>query len=371
LRATNAHVSIVAHITAEELQKTVGGSVEVVNGFANRFLWTLVRSTRSLPHGGDMTVLDQFTKPLALAIEKAKTYTLITRSKEADRIWENSYESLKNAKCKATERGRPMVMRIAMIYALIDGNPIIQPSHLLAALAVWRYCEESAMRLFSNVATTPISLEKRICEIITDRPGIMRTDLRNAISHKLKADELDKAIALLVSWSDIVIVPVWENGRQADRYYPTGQQGNRGIRALGSSTVDTPNATNAPNAPVKTEDITGGGKPTAPTAPNAHCPDKKQEAATLSELIDWRNANSVDFIRKADGMIWVTTSSTIPPTIEAAILANQETLKMFIKPVEPSPAASSITPTVEPIAILDDPKRILSDEEFMREIADM
>ena len=39
LKATGAHVSIVAHITNEELQREIRDTAEMFNGFANRFLW--------------------------------------------------------------------------------------------------------------------------------------------------------------------------------------------------------------------------------------------------------------------------------------------------------------------------------------------
>jgi hypothetical protein len=42
MKASNAHVSIVAHVTPEELRKLLDGSVEVANGFSNRFLWARV-----------------------------------------------------------------------------------------------------------------------------------------------------------------------------------------------------------------------------------------------------------------------------------------------------------------------------------------
>ena len=51
LRASDALVSVVAHITPEELEKLLGKSVEVTNGFVNRFLWGCVRRSKLLPEG--------------------------------------------------------------------------------------------------------------------------------------------------------------------------------------------------------------------------------------------------------------------------------------------------------------------------------
>ncbi|MBI1349131.1 DUF3987 domain-containing protein [bacterium] len=111
LRASNAHVSVMAHITPSELQKLVGGTVEATNGFANRFLWCRVRSTKSLPHGGNSAVLAAFSTHLQNALIHAKAVRSLNRSPEAERLWETVYDSLKTSTCQATERGRPQVIR--------------------------------------------------------------------------------------------------------------------------------------------------------------------------------------------------------------------------------------------------------------------
>ena len=51
LRATGAHISVIAHITQEEVQRYLTAT-EQMNGFANRFLWLLVRRARSARRRG-------------------------------------------------------------------------------------------------------------------------------------------------------------------------------------------------------------------------------------------------------------------------------------------------------------------------------
>ena len=53
LTATDAHISIIGHITAEELRRHLT-STEAANGFANRFLWLPVRRSKQLPDGGNL-----------------------------------------------------------------------------------------------------------------------------------------------------------------------------------------------------------------------------------------------------------------------------------------------------------------------------
>jgi hypothetical protein len=53
LKATGAHISIVGHITEDELRARLT-STDIANGFANRFLFVSVRRSKLLPHGGNL-----------------------------------------------------------------------------------------------------------------------------------------------------------------------------------------------------------------------------------------------------------------------------------------------------------------------------
>ena len=51
LKATGAHVSIIGHITVEDLQKFLDYT-DAANGFGNRFLWAVAMRSKLLPEGG-------------------------------------------------------------------------------------------------------------------------------------------------------------------------------------------------------------------------------------------------------------------------------------------------------------------------------
>jgi hypothetical protein len=51
MKATSAHVSMVGHITKAELLRHFT-ETEAANGFANRFIWLLVKRSKILPFGG-------------------------------------------------------------------------------------------------------------------------------------------------------------------------------------------------------------------------------------------------------------------------------------------------------------------------------
>ncbi len=53
LHATGAHVSMVAHVTLDELRARLT-TTEMANGFANRFLFACARRSKKLPKGGQL-----------------------------------------------------------------------------------------------------------------------------------------------------------------------------------------------------------------------------------------------------------------------------------------------------------------------------
>ena len=202
LKATEHQVGILATITPEELAHCFAKGTATKDGFANRFLWPLVKRSKSLPHGGNRSVLVPFIKPVAEALVNAKAIGQMKRSDAANRLWESHYERLVEAgdQTTACERARPQVLRLSMVYALLDASATIQVEHLRAALAVWDYCEASARLIFGGgllTATAPDPLAVRLLNAITASPGISRTGLREIAGHKVKVEEIENALAWL------------------------------------------------------------------------------------------------------------------------------------------------------------------------------
>jgi Protein of unknown function (DUF3987) len=53
LTATNPHISVIGHITEIELKARLTRT-DAANGFANRFLFVLVKRSQKLPFGGNL-----------------------------------------------------------------------------------------------------------------------------------------------------------------------------------------------------------------------------------------------------------------------------------------------------------------------------
>ena len=99
LTATDPHISIIGHITRDELVERMN-ETDAANGFGNRFLWVRARRSKSLPFGGNLDqaaiadLADQLRQTLvhgARAIE----YRL---NAEARELWAAEYDDLSDAK---------------------------------------------------------------------------------------------------------------------------------------------------------------------------------------------------------------------------------------------------------------------------------
>jgi hypothetical protein len=71
--ATGAHVSVIGHITKGELLRHLT-ETEAANGFANRFLWFMVRRSKELPFGGEWHAVDKalLSESLRVALRFAR-----------------------------------------------------------------------------------------------------------------------------------------------------------------------------------------------------------------------------------------------------------------------------------------------------------
>jgi hypothetical protein len=153
--ATGAHISIAAHVTQPEVRHELC-AIDQANGFANRFLWFAVRRSKCLPEGGNLTdgELNDLVMRTHAAIEFAGTAGLVTRDDNARKLWCDVYPDLSEGKPgllgAVTARAEAQVLRLSVIYALLDCSKVVKVEHLKAALALWRYCEDSARWIFET-----------------------------------------------------------------------------------------------------------------------------------------------------------------------------------------------------------------------------
>lgn len=200
-RATGAHISIIAHITKDELLRYLDRT-EAANGFGNRFLWICVRRSKLLPEGGRISEVDftPFMTKLANAVAMAQQAGRLSFDDGARQRWREIYGSLSEGKPgmfgALVSRAEAQVVRLACIYALLDRTTLIRREHLEAALAVWDYAEASVHYIFGDASGDPIA--DQIWAALTNAPdGLSQTDIHNLFGRNVLASRIHQALQLL------------------------------------------------------------------------------------------------------------------------------------------------------------------------------
>jgi hypothetical protein len=248
-RSTDAHISIIGHITRDELKRHLEDT-ETANGFANRFLWACSKQSKLLPEGGNMNQVDfsRINKDLKNAVDHASGATEMRRNEEARELWFEVYPSLAEGKPgllgAVTGRAEAQVMRLAMIYALLDCESMIGRQHLEAALAVWKYCEDSTRYIFGEAMGDPVadSILDALKEAGAD--GLTRTQLSDLFKRHTSAAAIHRALSSLS-----------EAGRVASRKEP--KESPEGGRPVERWFALTPVAKKAKEAKKLPGDATG------------------------------------------------------------------------------------------------------------------
>jgi hypothetical protein len=224
-RATDAHISIIGHITRDELRRLLT-ETESANGFANRFPMLAVRRSKCLPEGGNIgsDSMNDLVTRLQKAIEFAQSVGEVTRSDEARSLWAKIYPELSKGKPgllgAITARAEAQVLRLSVIYALLDCSIKVEVQHLKAALALWDYCERSVAWIFSKPEETE---QRQLVEFIKRWGGAVTV---RDVTHNYRPlrGQPEKAEALLTAlvkagkgeWEP---VPTTEKGGRPTRQF--------------------------------------------------------------------------------------------------------------------------------------------------------
>jgi hypothetical protein len=195
-----AHISIIAHITHEELVCELT-ETERANGFANRFLFMLVRRSKALPES-DGTPEGTLT-PLVADLRKVMAWTQeprrLARNGEAKKLWASVYTALSEGEPglvgAVLGRAEAHALRLSLIYAVLDQSPDVRPEHLRAALAVWDYAEASARRIFGDALG--LSAADILLGALRARGSLTRDEIRDVFQRNKTSDEIGALLGLL------------------------------------------------------------------------------------------------------------------------------------------------------------------------------
>jgi hypothetical protein len=224
MKATDAHISILGHITIAELLRYLT-ETESANGFANRYQYLLVKRSKELPFGGEWHKVDtaSMVKLLRVVLEFGKSAGEIRWGETAGDLWCEVYGPLSEGKPglfgAVIGRAEAQVLRLAALYAVMDGSKTIEREHLEAALALWDYAEESARYIFGDATGDPVA--DRIVNALraAGKAGLTRTEIRNLFNKHKGTDEIDWALDLLARMGRARRESEATGGRPTERWF--------------------------------------------------------------------------------------------------------------------------------------------------------
>ncbi len=218
-RATGAHISILGHTTPEDLHAYLS-SVDAANGLGNRFLFVETDRARHLPLPERVpdAIREQLVGEVTGVLSAAKRVGEMHFSPDAAEVWKRLYPKLTRSRPGLIggllARNAAHVRRLSALYALLDGDSLVQVSNLNSALAVWDVCVASVERIFAG--RTGNTDADRIDESMIPGTEMTFTEIREQVfSRKITSGRLKSALALLTEMGRYVVFPQETGGRPA------------------------------------------------------------------------------------------------------------------------------------------------------------
>ena len=219
--ASNPHVCLSGAITPNELTALMS-SKDLSNGFANRFLIIWAERTK-------ITAFPQPTPPKEIEYLATRTQEVLNFAKAESYLVNNWLQMelsssgkwhygqmYRNVLAKdfgservsaILERRAPMLLRLAIVFALCDLSTKIEVAHLDAALAWINFCTDSAQYVFSTAKEAALTerLSKNsnlLLQYLSNKVQVTRSDiLRECFKGHLSKLEIDACLDYLLNTS--------------------------------------------------------------------------------------------------------------------------------------------------------------------------
>jgi histone H3/H4 len=274
--ATDPHLSIIAHVTRQELIKSLRDA-DIYGGLFNRFLFVLSERARLLPHGGDLDDLREILDPIKARIDFARGVSRMVRSDAANRLWDREYERLTTANgsdivSAVLSRAEAQTLRLSMLMALAAGRTTIEAEDLEAALDLWRYSEASARAVFAGDND---ALFDRLLVLIHETPGVTRSALHKKVGWKVPAPTFLGTLSRLQAIGLARSESVKTGGRPTEKWFPAPAVGKEEKEEKGRRRRRRPPAEAFPAfppdpAPAPTGNAPAESQPDQPLTPGSY-----------------------------------------------------------------------------------------------------
>jgi hypothetical protein len=229
VRATAPHIGIVGHVTKDELLRNLTDT-ETTNGFGNRFVWVVVRRSKELPFPSEpeQSAMRQLAGRIGQIIERGRAISLIELSPDAREGWKAVYHDLSadhpGLARALLGRAEAQVMRLAALYAVLDGQSVMALVHLQAALALWDYAEASTRLIFGDSTGDPKA--DMILRAVRASGELSDSQVSDLFGRHMTAAKLDRAKDSLLAANLIHCETVETSGRPRVVWRPGEKKAN-------------------------------------------------------------------------------------------------------------------------------------------------
>jgi hypothetical protein len=98
----------------------------------------------------------------------------------------------------------------------------VKPDHLMAALALWSYCERSVNHIFGESLGDDVA-DEILANLRQRKAGMTRTEIRDVFGRNRSGERIARALALLAKYGLADCRPETETGgRPAERWFYCG-----------------------------------------------------------------------------------------------------------------------------------------------------
>jgi hypothetical protein len=222
--ATNPHISIVGHITPSELKSSISKS-DLSNGFANRFLWVFVEMTQELPFSKSLEDIKfipivEKVQDIISWVENFEQIQIVW-DEGAKQTWVNAYTDLvkdfDGVLGTVTSRAAPQVIRLAILYAVMDKSNTIKKQHLESALVLWKYSLKSADFIFGNKMDGKVQ-NKILVNLEVNVEGLTKTKIHKLFNNHSSKSVIDSTLSYLIQIGKISKTVIPTNGKAKTVY---------------------------------------------------------------------------------------------------------------------------------------------------------
>lgn len=197
LKVTGIHLVVIAHITARELRMRLSDA-DVAGGTVNRFLPIAVKQTKLLVDETDEPDTAELAAHIAATVQAAHHAPAhrYRRTPAAQAYWARIYRVLSESEMdgplgEVLARAPAYVLRLALLYAVLDRAEDLEPEHLRAGLAVIKYSIDSARGIFGDLAGT--GDQNKLAEALqaAGDEGLTRAEISKVFGRNRDAATLD------------------------------------------------------------------------------------------------------------------------------------------------------------------------------------